>query len=89
MGLEAHMQLVVPEDCTLEIIRTLNNSPVQGHPGLKKLLHELRKRYYSPSLATKVQRMLDGCETCMKSKNVKETQLRSPLQKIYDPCDRP
>ena len=88
-GLESHKQLVVPEDCILKIIRTLHNSPVQGHPGLKKMLYELRKRYYSPNLACKVQKVLDGCENCMKSKSVKETQLRPPLQKIYDPCDGP
>ena len=88
-GLESHKQLVVPEDCILKIIRTLHNSPVQGHPGLKKMLYELRKRYYSPNLACKVQKILDGCENCMKSKSVKETQLRPPLQKIYDPCDGP
>ena len=88
-GLESHKQLVVPEDCILKIIRTLHNSPVQGHPGLKKMLYELRKRYYSPNLASKVQKVLDGCENCMKSKTVKEPQLRPPLQKIYDQCDGP
>ena len=70
-------------------IRALHNSPVQGHPGSKKMLHELRKRYYSPSLAIEIQKILDGSETCMKSKNVKESQLRPPLQKIYDQCDGP
>ena len=88
-GQESHMQLVVPEDCILKIIRTLHNSPVQGHPGLKKMLHELRKRYYSPNLTCKVQQVLDGCENCMKSRTVEEPQFRPPLQKIYDPCDGP
>ena len=53
------------------------------------MLYELRKRYYSPNLACKVQKVLHGCENCMKSKSVKEPQLRPPLQKIYDPCDGP
>ena len=53
------------------------------------MLHELRKRYYSPNLACKVQKVLDGCENSMKSKSVKESQFRPPLQKIYDPCDGP
>ena len=88
-GLESHKQLVVPEDCILKIVRTLHNSPVQGHPGLKKMLYELRKRYYSPNLACKVQKVLDGCEKCMKSKSVKEPQLRPPLKKSYEPCDGP
>ena len=40
-------------------------------------------------LATKVQNVLDERETCKKSKNVKESHLRPPLKKIYDPCDGP
>ena len=88
-GLESHKQLVVPKDCILKIIRTLHNSPVQGHPGLKKMLYEIRKRYYSPNLAGKDQKVLDGCENCIKSKSKKESQLRPPLEKIYDPCDGP
>ena len=67
----------------------MHNSPVQGHPGLKKMLYELRKRFYSPNLACKVQKVLDGCENCMKSRTVKEPYLRPPLQKIEDPCDGP
>ena len=95
MGLESHKQLVVPEDCMLKMIRALHNSRIQGHPGTQKMLHELRKRYYSPNLAIKVQNVLDGCETCMKSKTVNlrpptyESHLRPPLQKIYGPCNGP
>ena len=71
----------------MKIIRALHNSPVQGHPDLKKMLHELRKKYNLPSSPTKVQTVIEGCENCMKSKSVKESQLRPPLQKIYDPFD--
>ena len=47
-GLESHKQIVVPDQVMLEIIRSLHNNPVQGHPVSKKMLYELRKRYYSP-----------------------------------------
>ena len=73
----------------LEIIRSLHSNPVQGHPGSKKMLHELRKRYYSPSLAKKTQKTLESCETCMRSKSTNESKIRPPLQKIYDPCNGP
>ena len=52
-GLESHKQVVVPDQVMLEIIKPLHSNPVQRHPGSKKMLHELRKRYYSPSLAEK------------------------------------
>ena len=52
-GLESHKPIVVPDQVMLEIVRSLHSNPVQGHPGSKTMLHELRKRYYSPSLAEK------------------------------------
>ena len=73
----------------LEIIRSLHSNPVQGHPGSKKMLHELRKQYYSPSLAEKTQKILESCETCMRSKSTNESKIRPSLQKIYDPCNGP
>ena len=42
-GLESHKQIVQPDQVMLEIIRSLHGNPVQGHPGSKKMLHELRK----------------------------------------------
>ena len=33
--------------------------------------------------------VLDGSENCMKAESVKESKLRPPLQKIYDPCHGP
>ena len=55
-GLESHKQIVVPDQVMLEIIRSLHSNPVQGHLGSEKMLLELRKRYYSPSLAEKTQK---------------------------------
>ena len=71
----------------LEIIRSLHSNPVQGHPSSKKKLHELRKGYYSPSLAEKTQKILESCETCMRSKSTNESKIRPPSQKFYDPCN--
>ena len=73
----------------LEIFRSFHNNPVMGHPGSKKMLHELHKRFYSPSLSEKTQRILERCETCMRSKSTSETKLHPPLQKIFDPCNGP
>ena len=82
-------QLVVPEACVMQIIRALHNSPVRGHPGSKKVLHELRKRYYLPKLAIKVQKVINSCATYIKSKTVEESLLRQPVQKNYDPFEGP
>ena len=44
-------QVVVPDSIVEDIIRSLHNDPMQGHPGSSKMLNELRKRYYAPNLA--------------------------------------
>ena len=88
-GLESHKLIVVPDKVMLEIIKFLHSNPVQGHPSSKTMIHELRKRYYSPSLAEKTQKQLEHCETCMRSKFTNESKIRLPLQKIYDPCNGP
>ena len=44
-GLESHKQIVKPDQVILKIIKSLRSYPVQKHPGSKKMLHELRKRY--------------------------------------------
>ena len=88
-GLEYHKQIVVPEQVMLEIIMSLHSNPVQGHPVSKKMLQELRKLYYSPSLAEKTQKVLKSCETCMRSQSSNESKLCPPLQKRYEPCNGP
>ena len=62
---------------------------MQGHPGSKKMLYELRKRYCSPNLAIKVQDTIYGCKLCAHSKRPNNSQLKPPLQKIYDPSNGP
>ena len=53
------------------------------------MLHELCKRYYSPSLAEKTQNRLESCEPSMRSKSTNQSKIRPPLQKIYDTCNGP
>ena len=60
-GKRIRRQIVVPETLIVDIIRTLHKNPVQGHPGSKKMLQELRKRYYSPNLTEKVQTFITNC----------------------------
>ena len=86
-GKRIRRQIVVPETLIMDIIRTLHENPVQGHPGSKKMLQELRKRYYSPNLAEQVQTFISNCQACIQSKPIAKEKLRPPLQKIYDPCN--
>ena len=53
------------------------------------MLGELRKRYYFPNLAEKVQEFVNNCQDCIKAKPVKPNTLTPPFEPIYDPCNGP
>ena len=48
-----------------DIIRTLRNDPMQGHPGFIKMFQELSTRYYSPIMAQKVEDFVDNWQMCI------------------------
>ena len=89
VGNLAYRQIVVPPETTEAIIRTMHGDPMQGHPGASKMLAELRKRYYIPNLAEKVQNFVNNCQDCIKAKPVKPNTVKPPLEPIYDPCNGP
>ena len=89
VGNLAYRQIVVPPETTEAIIRTMQGDPMQGHPGASKMLGELRKRYYIPNLAEKVQNFVSNCQNCIKAKPVKPNTVTPPLEPIYDPCNGP
>ena len=67
----------------------MHGDPMQGHPGASKMLVELRKRYYIPSLSEHVSKYVSNCIECIKAKPVNPRRLMPPLEKIYDPCNGP
>ena len=67
----------------------MHGDPMQGHPGASKMLVELRKRYYIPSLSEQVSKYVSNCIECIKAKPVNPRRLTPPLEKIYDPCNGP
>ena len=54
-----YQQAVVPEGCTAEIIRALHEVIMQGYPGSKKKLYNVRQRYYCPNLDRKEQAFIN------------------------------
>ena len=46
---------------------------MEGHPGPLKMLHALHQRYYLPELAEHVERFVDNCDSCIKSKAYAES----------------
>ena len=51
------------------------------------MLHELRKRYYSPNLSELVLHYVSNCQDCIRSKPIRKAEITPPFQQIYDPCN--
>ena len=49
-GKVTHKQIVVTDEIMENMIKELHNNPLQGHPGIKMMLQELRTKYYTPNL---------------------------------------
>ena len=53
------------------------------------MLHELRRRNYSPNLSELVLQYVSNCQDCIRSKPIRKAATTPPLQQIYDPCNGP
>ena len=51
------------------------------------MLGELIEMHYAPNVAEKMQRFVNNCQPCMKTKPVKTSNITPPLEPIYGPKD--
>ena len=61
-GKVTHKQIVVTDEVMEHMIKELHNDPLQGHPGIREMLQELRSKYYNPNLTQKVAKYANNCE---------------------------
>jgi len=67
-----------------EILRTLHDSPVAGHPGIANTWELVREHYEGPRLRQFVEEYIKGCACCQESKtNVHRS--KAPLQRFDTP----
>ena len=50
-----------------EFLQSLHGT-THKHPGISKMLQEIRQRYYYPNMAKYVKRWVEGCEQCARDK---------------------
>ena len=80
-------QIVLSDNIVDDIIRRLNNNPMQRQPGSSKKLIEPRKKSNAHYLAPKVQSYVDNCQTCIWTKPCQNSCIRQQLERNYDPCE--
>jgi hypothetical protein len=74
-------RIYVPEDkdIRLDLLELHHDSPVAGHRGHARTLELLSRKYYWPGIKAQVNRYVDSCETCQRSKGHKQGINLKPL----------
>jgi len=64
-------KVYVPDDSELrrELVTVHHDSKNAGHPGRWKTYELLSRNFWWPGMSTYVQKYVDGCEVCLRSKN--------------------
>ena len=71
-------QALLPKHLVTELLQSLHGS-ANKHPGISKMLHEIRRKYYYPGIAKIVKKWVQGCEICIKDKRVSNASITPEL----------
>ncbi|KAF8761559.1 hypothetical protein RHS01_00207 [Rhizoctonia solani] len=63
----------------LELLEQYHDSPIAGHQGQARTLELLSRDYYWPGMKAQVNRYVESCENCQRSKGHKHTVPIRPL----------
>ena len=77
-GQVKHHQILLPKPLLKELLQAIHGSAHQ-HPGISKMLQEVRQKYYYPGIAKQVKKWVEGCETCARDKRVPNNAITPEL----------
>ena len=66
-GIVKYHQLLLPQLLLQEMIQSVHGT-AHWHPGISKVLQEIRQKYYYPSILKFVKKRLERCHQCAKDK---------------------
>ena len=77
---------VIPPDEELrrQILQTLHDAPMAGHPGRDETLTQVSRMYWWPGMRTWITDYVVGCATCQQNKNITHRK-HTPLYCIPTP----
>ena len=73
-----YRQALLPKHLVAELLQSLHGS-ANKHPGISKMLYEIRQKYYYPGIAKIVKKWVLGCETCIKDKRTTNPSITPEL----------
>ena len=71
-------QILLPQHLLRELLQSLHGA-AHKHPGISKMLQDIRQRYYYPSMAKHVKKWVEGCEQCARDKRVPNATITPEL----------
>ena len=77
-GRVKYHQVLLPKHLLTELLQTLHGT-AHKHPGISKMLQEIRQKYYYPGIAKHVKKWVEGCVTCAKDKRVPNNTITPEL----------
>ena len=73
-----HHQILLPKHLLKELLQAIHGT-AHKHPGISKMLQEIRQKYYYPGIAKHVKKWVEGCETCARDKRVPNNTITPEL----------
>ena len=77
-GSVEYNQVLLPKHLVTELLESLHGK-ANKHPGISKMLIEIRQKYYYPGIAKIVKKWVQGCETCIKDKRIPNASITPEL----------
>ena len=78
IGQIKYHQILLPKHLVQELLQAIHGT-AHRHPGISKMLQEIRQKYYYPGIAKHVKKRVEGCETCAKDKRAPNTVITPEL----------
>ena len=77
-GSVQYRQALLPKHLVSKLLQSLHGT-AHKHPGISKMLYDIRQKYYYPGIAKIVKKWVQGCETCIKDKRIKNPSITPEL----------
>ena len=77
-GSVKYNQVLLPKHLVAELLESLHGKATK-HPGIFKMLIEIRQKYYYPGIAKIVKKWVQGCEICIKDKRIPNSSITPEL----------
>ena len=78
IGEVSHLQVLLPGQLLKVLLQSLHGTSGK-HPGISKMMQEIRHKYYFPSIATYVRNWVRDCEICTQGKRINNARITPEL----------